>query len=581
MMGILKAYAPSWLKDLVKPFRKKAVLALALGVASACCGALLMFVSGYLICRTAWPETTLFMVMVPIAFVQLFGIGRPITHYFERLVSHDWIFRVTSRLRKELFQAAERIAGDPSNPKSSGDYLEMLAEDIGHLQNLYLRVAFPAIIALVMLVCAFVFSSVFDIALGLAVLGIGIIAAIVMPVVAYALTKPLQLRIKELRARAYGQVTDDIVGALDWSLAGRAGDAIDRTIVSGNTLSSAEAGVRTRIRIIELASALVLGLGVVLITCLAGNIFQGSAGGEHYIAAFALGLFPLMQMFVLLPGAVSNAPSHLSSINHLDDVLSGTEDGAPTGALPSGCGTPAYAISLEDVSYRYPASTTPALSDLNLNVPAGQKVAVIGQSGSGKTTLAALVRGALAPSEGSVAIGGYTMPDASGLVCYIPQTPYVFDASLRVNLAYADPNADDAAMLDALARAGLADKVAKLEDGLDTHVGETGTGFSGGEAHRIALARALLSQRPVVLLDEPFSAVDPATERMLLDTLFGAFEGKTLIVITHHLMDIECFDRVILMHDGAISLDGPPQDLASTSEHFRELLDFDRAFASR
>lgn len=573
----MKTHAPSWLKELVKPFHIQAVLALALGVASACCGALLMFVSGYLICRTAWPETTLFMVMVPVALVQLFGIGRPITHYFERLVSHDWVFRVTSGLRKRLIQSAQRIAGDPANPKSSGDYLEMLAQDIGHLQNLYLRVAFPAIIALVMMVCAFVFSGVFDIALGLAVLGLGTIAAIVMPVIAYALTKALQLRIKDLRATSYGQVSDDVMGALDWALAGRSHDAHDRNVSSARALASAEANLRRRIRIVELCSALILGLAVVAITCLAGSVFQGSAGAEHYIAAFALGLFPLMQMFILLPGAVSDAPSHLSSINHLDNVLSDAGDRNPVG-LAAGTNASSADVSLVDVSFSYPTSDTAALSGLNLCVPAGQKVAVIGQSGSGKTTLAALVRGVLAPARGTVEIGGLGMPEASGLVCYIPQTPYIFDATLRENLAFANPDADDAAMLDALAKTGLAAKASKLENGLDTHVGETGTGFSGGEAHRIALARAILSQRPVVVLDEPFSAVDPATEHMLLDTLFEVFEGKTLIVITHHLMDIDRFDRVVLMHDGVMNLDGAPRELAETNPHFRELLDFDRAF---
>ena len=573
-------YAPSWLKKLVRPFRKQAVMALVLGVASACCSALLMFFAGYLICRTAFPETTLFMVMIPIALVQLFGFGRPLTHYFERLVSHDWVFRITSGLRKALFQAALKITGDPANPKSSGDYLEMLADDIGHLQNLYLRVAFPTVIAFVMFVCACVFSSVFDILLGVAMLVVGIIATLVIPSIAYAVTKSAQLYAKDLKSQSYGQISDDVMGALDWSLAGRSRDAVDLNERAGSALASAESRIRRRIRVFELVSALFLGLGVVAITYLAALAFQGYTPTSHFIAAFALGLFPLMQMFILLPGAVSDAPTHLSSIGHLDDVLS-------YGAISSEAVPPeapsrvSHSVELSDVSYRYPTADKTSLTHIDLFVLQGQKVAIIGQSGSGKTTLAAIMRGALNPLEGDVTVGGLCMPHAATCVCYIPQTPYLFDATLRENLAIANPQASDAEMLEALANVGLEDEVSSLSSGLDTHIGETGIGFSGGEAHRIAIARGLLSQRHVVLLDEPFSAVDPATERLLLDTLFSVFADKTLIVITHHLMDIERFDRVVLMHDGAIELDGSPDYLAETSTHFRELLGFDRGMRIR
>lgn len=582
MTNNAKTHTPQWLKGLVKPFRTHAALALALGVASACCSALLMFVSGYLICRTALPETTLFMVMAPVALVQIFGIGRPLAHYFERLVSHDWVFRVTSYLRKRLFLAAQAIADDPANPKSSGDYLEMLADDIGHLQNLYLRVTFPVVIALILLVCATVFSCMFDILLGLAVLAIGVIAALAMPAFAYACTKALQLQTKQLKATSYSQMTDDVMGSLDWSLAGRSGDAVNRNKLSGHALATSEAKVRTRIRIVELASALVMGLGAVLVTCLAASAFQGYTPTSHYIAAFALGLFPLMQVFTPLPGAVSDAPTHRLSINHLDGVLShGGEESpiSPTEMHPAVMER-SDGIRFDSVSYRYPASKAPAIEDMSLSIPRGQKVALIGQSGSGKSTFAALVRGAIAPDKGSIVVGGTTRPESPKLVSYIPQTPYIFDSTLRENLAFADPQAPDETMLEALASVGLQDKVASLENGLDTHVGETGFGFSGGEAHRISLARALLSRRPIVVLDEPFSAVDPETERMLLDTLFNAFDGKTLVVITHHLMDIERFDRVILMHDGAITLDGSPNDLAESSSHFRDLISFDRALTA-
>ena len=128
-------------------------------------------------------------------------------------------------------------------------------------------------------------------------------------------------------------------------------------------------------------------------------------------------------------------------------------------------------------------------------------------------------------------------------------------------------------MLD---RVGLADKVATLTAGLDTVIGETGTGFSGGEAHRIALARVLIADRPIIVVDEPFTALDPETESDLLDALLGAGESKTLVVITHHLAQIERFDRVLFVEDGSINLDGAPAELKAKSDRFASLLEFDR-----
>ena len=160
---------------------------------------------------------------------------------------------------------------------------------------------------------------------------------------------------------------------------------------------------------------------------------------------------------------------------------------------------------------------------------------------------------------------------------YIPQTAYLFDRSLRDNLKLGNPDATDGELVSALDRVGLTERFRAMPLGLDTLIGETGDAVSGGEAHRIALARALLADRPFVIVDEPFAALDPLTERELLDTLLDAFANKTLVVITHHLAGIERFDRVVQLDAGRITLDGAPSDLAESAPSFKRLLDFDRA----
>lgn len=575
-----RSLAKPWMRSLTRPFRINAGVAIALGAIAAGCAALLMFVSGYLISRTAQPATTLFMVMVPVALVQLFGIVKPVARYFERLISHDWVFRVTSRLRVLLFQSIESRYDDPTASRGSGEYLEMVSDDIGHLQNLYLRVAFPTIIALLLFVVASLLCGVFSFSVAAAFFIYAAITTLVIPLVAYRLAKPLQARSSALVSAEYASLLDDIMGASDWALAKRAFEAREAHERALEAAAKSAAQIRRLVRVAELVSSLLLACGVCSIVITSAESFQ-TFDTANLIAAFALGVFPIAETFAMLPGAFVDVHRHTDALQRLDDVIN--EDSALHEPSSAPSSSPRQqdegaAICFSDVSYTYPEATRPALSHLSLIIPAGQKVAVLGASGSGKTTLARLIRKSLTPSSGTAVVGGQDggMSASCALVGLIPQSPHIFDQTLRENLALAKPDATDDEMIDSLFSVGLGPKFSTLEQGLDTHVGETGVGFSGGEAHRIALARALLANCPIMLLDEPFAALDPTTEAALISTLFDAFCDKTLVVVTHHLTGIERFDRVVFVEDGRIALDGSPKDLMLESEWFVRLLRLDR-----
>jgi len=572
--------AKPWMRTLTRPFRINAGVAIALGTVAAGCAALLMFTSGYLISRTAQPTTTLFMVMVPVALVQLFGIVKPIARYFERLISHDWVFRVTSRLRALLFRSIESRYDDPTASRGSGEYLEMVSGDIGHLQNLYLRVAFPTIIALLLFVAASLLCGAFSLSVAAAFFIYAAITTLVIPLVAYRLAKPLQARSSALVSTEYASLLDDVIGATDWALAKRAFEAREAHERALEAAAKSVAQIRRLIRVAELVSSLLLACGVCAIVITSAESFQ-FGDTANLIAAFALGVFPIAETFAMLPGTLVDIHRHTDALQRLGDVID--EDSAlhePSSAPPS---SPRQqdeeaVICFSDVSYTYPGATRPALSHLNLTIPIGQKVAVLGASGSGKTTLTRLIREALTPCSGTTVVGNQDagMDASCALVGLIPQSPHIFDQTLRENLALAKPDATDDELLNALSSVGLGPRYATLEQGLDTHVGETGVGFSGGEAHRVALARALLANCPIMLLDEPFAALDPSTEVALISTLFDAFCDKTLVVVTHHLTGIERFDRVVFIEDGRIALDGSPKDLMLESARFVRLLRLDR-----
>lgn len=268
-------------------------------------------------------------------------------------------------------------------------------------------------------------------------------------------------------------------------------------------------------------------------------------------------------------------------------------------------------VILENVSFSYPGSTRLLIDNLSLRIHAGEKVAVLGRSGAGKSTLASLIRGDLIPTSGQVLISEqvhekkhvsndtpHTPNDASRIPNDAPHTPnnaalfptctlddnaaryfgviqqrtYLFNATLRENLRIGNPNASDELLIETLHNVGLKALFERLPKGLDTLVNEAGFGFSGGERHRIALARVLLQDAPIIILDEPMVGLDPETEQQVLEAIFSTLKDKTIIMITHHLQGISFMDRVLFLNQGNLRLDGSPEKLKETSSYFRRLL---------
>jgi ATP-binding cassette subfamily C protein CydC len=192
---------------------------------------------------------------------------------------------------------------------------------------------------------------------------------------------------------------------------------------------------------------------------------------------------------------------------------------------------------------------------LTLDIPQGARVALLGPSGAGKSTLAALALKVVAPRSGRILLGGVdiaTLPadKVRARIGWLGQATHLFDDTIRSNLLLALPDADEAALWGALDAARIGDVVRGLPDGLDTWVGEGGARFSGGQGRRLALARALLSPAPILILDEPCVGLDAETERAFLETLNETAPGRTIILITHRLTGVERLDRIFRLSAG-------------------------------
>jgi thiol reductant ABC exporter CydD subunit len=300
-----------------------------------------------------------------------------------------------------------------------------------------------------------------------------------------------------------------------------------------------------------LAMEFLAGMGVGLVAMVLGLRLLG--GSVSLFTALAV---LLVSPEVFLPLRRAGAEFHASAegqaaAERILDVLDTPASPVPENPVP----TPDPAtesVRLAGVRVDYPGRTVAALDHFDLDLAPGEHVALVGPSGAGKSTVLALLLGFVHPREGAVLVGGVDLADVPAAawrrrISWVPQRPHLFSGTLADNLRLADPGASDAELLAVLASAGLGATVAELPAGLETRVGEGGLAISAGERQRLALARAVLRDAPLVLLDEPVAHLDTTTEAELRGTLAPWFEGRTVLVAAHRPTLVERIDRVVTL----------------------------------
>ena len=643
-----------WVRPFFARYKKPLAGAIALSILAYAFAAGLMFTSGYLISGSATLPASVLMMHLALIAVRVFGLGKPVLQYLERLTSHDWILRVTSSLRLRLYQSLEGQAGMGRAVRRTGDVLGLLSEDLSHLQNMYLRCMLPTVAAWLLWLIATIALGAFSplVAVGMFVL-LGI-QMVLLPLIAVTAGGARRMRMKAMKNEMYAELTDNVLGVADWVFSGRSDEYLARHGAAHDRLRDLQRRESRASHWRDMAGQVLFGLIAAMLLVWAGARFGGAPAADvtsaaNYIAAFVLCFFPLIEAFAPVPAAALDAVSHADSIGRLNNLPDPVGDWGGEGAPdPHGsargkaagqevaranadltlgasacandeCNIDAFAsaegrgaddilsaaatrgvddgaslaihapapldVRLQGISFTYPGADHPVLRGLDLTIPQGQKIAVLGRSGAGKSTLAALIRGDVVPQEGRVTIGG---ADASALgdamphyVGVIQQNTYLFNDTLLANLRVGNSEATEEDAWRVLGQVGLREMVERLPQGLATMVDEVGKRFSGGERHRIALARVLLQDAPIVILDEPTVGLDPITEHALLDTLFAALEGRTVIMVTHHLQGVSAMDRAVFVEDGRIVTDGAPDQLARENEHYRTLLAFDGGLEPR
>ncbi|MDZ5757177.1 thiol reductant ABC exporter subunit CydC [Carnobacterium maltaromaticum] len=582
----------TWVKPYLTKYRKLLYLVLFLGFMTLFCGSALMFTSGFLISKSAsmgisirnGSNENIMLVYVPIVLTRAFGIGRPSFRYVERLTSHNWVLKMTSDLRVKLYRSLEKDAIFFKGKYKTGDILAVLAEDIEHIQNLYLRTIFPTLISWGIYVVVVIALGFFSIPFAIMMLIMLAVVTILLPLVSLLVNGARMYSQKTARTGLYNKLTDAVLGVGDWLFSGRKSDFIASYEGNEFDVRKDDAKIKQFDRTRDFIVQLIFALIALVVLTWTSMIFQGEHGGAaNWIGAFVLAIFPLIDAFAPVPSAVSELTIYEDSVKRMNalPVVEETEVSPATLTAIKELETESFKeLLIDDVCFSYEQDQKQILENVTLRIPKGKKIAILGKSGAGKSTLGKLIRGDLKPQQGRVLLNNvstYQLQDTvANWIGVINQNPYLFNTTVLNNVRLGNITATDEEVIAALYQVGLGEMLAALPDGFHTIVEEAGGRFSGGERQRLALARILLQDTPIVLLDEPTVGLDPITEQVLLDVLFNVLSDKTIIWITHHLQGVDQMDQVVFIESGKIEIEGTPKELLANNKRYQTLYHLDR-----
>jgi ATP-binding cassette, subfamily C, bacterial CydC len=474
------------------------------------------------------------------------GTARVLLRYLERLVTHAATFRALADLRVWFFRRLAAGGAGGLGFRQAGDLLSRLVTDIEALDGLYLRILLPVAGAAFLLPVVALVIAPHSIPLAATLILLFALAAFALPWFAARATLTAGMTLAEAAGAVRIVALDALTGLREVRAFGAEGRMLAAMQARETALLAAQHALAKRTATATIGAFLCAHAALFAVLLAAGlNPTAAVATAFLVLAAFeAVGGLPRAGA---LAGHAAAAAHRV--LQAADEPVPVPDPAAPK-PLPTG-----FTLRFEALHYRWRPELPEVFTGLTLEVPEGARVALLGPSGAGKSTLAALALKVVAPDQGRILLGGtdiaeLTGPKVHARIGWLSQATHLFDDTIRANLRLARPDADDAALWAALDAAQIGEVVRALPDGLDAWVGEGGARFSGGQGRRLALARALLSPAPILILDEPCAGLDAATERAFLSTLNEVAPGRTIIMITHRLIGIERLDRIWRLSGG-------------------------------
>jgi ATP-binding cassette, subfamily C, bacterial CydC len=561
---------------LARPLRGRLALAVAAGAAATGCAVALLATSGFLLARAS-QHPSIVAITAAVVAVRAFSVGRGVFRYGERLGTHDVAFRVLGDMRVAIYRRLERLAPAGLGAFRSGDLLARLVSDVDSVQDLFIRGIAPPLTA-ALIGAGAVTACLFVLAPAAGLLAAGLVAAgLLVPLISVAADQRARRRTGPTRGQLAATIANLLSGSADLHAFGAEQVALDRA-------DAADAELTGLARV----SAAAAGIGTGLSSLTAGLTLWGvlvlgvAAVGSGTISRVPLAVLTLTALATFeavtgLPGAAQALGHARTSARRVCAVLD-APDPLRVPPLPRAAPRPPVTLSLRGASVRYEPDGPLALDGLDLDLAPGRRVALVGPNGAGKSTVAALLLRFCDLSAGTASLCGhdlasYDADDVRSVIGGCPQDPHIFAGTIAANLRLARPDATDDDLADAAAQARLLPWIRSLPRGLDTLVGARGTAISGGERQRLALARAMLADPAVLILDEPTASLEPASRLALMADLLAVTTGRATLLITHELDGLDQLDEIVVLDQGRTAERGSHQQLYGSGGPYRRMWD--------
>ena len=512
----------------------------------------------------------------PAAIIRFFAIVRTVGRYLERLVTHEATFRMLATLRSWFYEHLEPLAPARLQHFRSGDLLSRIRADIDTLENFYLGILAPLLVAFFGSIAFIFFLGSFHPLMGLIELVLLLFAGVLIPTIIAKLASAPGKRKVQTASELRATTVDGLQGMGELLVYGAAENhaqqmnALSKKLIRDQGQLARFTGISQGVMIFSANLAMI---SILIIAVVMVNQEHLSPAYLTMLALFALASFEAILPLPLAFQSLGETLAAARRIFSIVDTEPEVKEPAEEPAAPDAC-----SIHLQGISFRYERGDTEALHDISFDLPPGKKLAIVGPTGSGKSTLIDLLLRFREPSAGQIEFAGHPLEAWTGdtvrqKIAVVSQRTHLFNSTIRNNLMLANLEADTTEMEAACRIAQIHDFIQSQPQGYDTFVGEAGVKLSGGQARRIAIARAVLKDAPILVLDEPGEGLDAPTERATMQALFDYLGDRSLLLITHRITGLDAVDEILVLENGQIIERGNHVDLLKTGQRYRNLFE--------
>jgi ATP-binding cassette, subfamily C, bacterial CydC len=541
---------------LYKRYLTRMALGMLLALVTLLSSLFLLSLSGWFLAATAFAGIAglyTFNYMLPAAGVRGAAILRTAARYAERLVSHNTTFKLLAFLRILAFKKIVPLSSRQRQHYQKADLLNRFIADIDHLDHVYLKLLSPFITGFIAIIVLFLGLSPFNLSLAILISTVLLLTLIMTPIYFYQAGKTTGQQLAQQKSDYRQHVVSYLQGQAELTI-------FDAREQFRQQLDQAEnrwlQNQQQQARLASLAQSWI----IIIIGLLTSFVLYLSISGITFtqppiIALFVFICLSCAEILAPIPNAFIYLSHVIASAKRIGELFNQQPDIDYPSTSPIEI-TTAPKLQLTDVTFTYPQQQIATINQLCWDINAGEHIALIGKTGCGKSTILKLITRTWEANQGQITINDVNLRDFSesslrNFMAVIPQRIDIFNDTLRNNLLIGNPSATDQQLIEVLTLVGL-EKLLASENGLTLWLGENGRALSGGEKRRIGIARALLHDAPLVLMDEPTESLDNETEQQIIALIRQIYTNKTLIMVTHRLTEHQMFDKVYMMENGKI-----------------------------